>query len=80
MPLGLHIRDVLKKKAIYVGGVLQLYFGIMGRRYENIFFTNQIDIEKFIYPVESSDYMQHVTVPSESAKEAFGAYFYSALR
>jgi hypothetical protein len=75
MPLGLHIRDVLKKKAIYVGGVLQLYFGIMGRRYENIFFTNQIDIEKFIYPVESSDYMQHVTVPSESAKEAFGAYF-----
>lgn len=75
MPLGLHIRDTLQKQAIYVGGVLQLYFGVMGRRYDNIFFTDQMNVEKFIYPLESSDYMQHVNLPQGAAKEAFGAYF-----
>jgi len=75
IPLGVHIRDNLQKQAIYVGGVLQLYFGIMGRRYDNIFFTDQINQDKFIYPVESADYMRHVTLTPGAAKEAFGAYF-----
>ena len=30
MPLGVHVARQLERKAIYVGGVLQLYFGIMG--------------------------------------------------
>jgi len=75
VPLGIHIRDLLQRKAIYVGGVLQLYFGIMGRRYDNSFFTDQINIENFIYPVEAQDYMKHVNLHPSAAKEAFGAYF-----
>ncbi len=75
MPLGVFARDTLKRKAIYVGGCLQLYFGIMGRRYENIHFSNQINLDAFIYPLERSKYLGHVSVQPDSATEAFGAYF-----
>jgi hypothetical protein len=75
MPLGLHIRDALKRKAIYVGGCLQLLFGIMGRRYSNKYFLNQINADAFIYPVERESYMTHITVGSASPMDAFGAYF-----
>ena len=75
MPLGVFVRDTLKRKAVYVGGCLQLYFGIMGRRYENIHFSSQIDSDAFIYPLERDKYFQHVVVQQDSATEAFGAYF-----
>jgi hypothetical protein len=75
MPLGQFIVSRLGKKAIYVGGILQMMFGIMGRRYENPFFTEQINREKFIYPVEGPKYLQHVNITPEMAKEAFAAYF-----
>jgi len=35
-------------KVTYIGGLLQLYFGIMGRRYRNQFFTDLINAEYFI--------------------------------
>ena len=75
MPLGIHIRDTLKKQAIYVGGVLQLYFGVMGRRYQDVFFTDQINLEKFIFPLEGQELLKHVTINEKTAREAFGAYF-----
>jgi hypothetical protein len=75
MPLGLHSRDVLHRRAIYVGGVLQLFFGVIGRRYQGPFFLNSINQEAFIQPIERDMYLRHVTINSDTAKEAFGAYF-----
>ncbi len=75
MPLGLFIRDVMRRKAIYVGGCLQLYFGIMGRRYNNPFFIDQINTSAFILPVERERFLAHVKINPETAREAFGAYF-----
>jgi hypothetical protein len=42
MPLGNYIKTTLKKSSIYVGGGLQLYFGIKGKRWDN-----SPDITKF---------------------------------
>jgi hypothetical protein len=75
MPLGTYIARSLYRKAIYVGGVLQLYFGVMGRRYEGIFFTDQLNSDQFIYPLEREKYIKHVNLSEEAATEAFGAYF-----
>jgi hypothetical protein len=75
MPLGVHIERVLRRKAIYIGGILQLYFGVMGRRYENAWFVDQINMDSFIYPLERERYMKFVNVHDGMAKEAFGAYF-----
>ena len=75
VPLGLFIERGLKRQAIYVGGVLQLFFGIMGRRYDNPFFLAQINPDKFILPIERSRYLTHVSVTEGTAREAFGAYF-----
>jgi hypothetical protein len=75
MPLGTYIAQSLNRKAIYVGGVLQLYFGIMGRRYKGIFFTDQLNLERFIYPMERDKYIKHVNLSEKAATEAFGAYF-----
>ena len=43
IPLSNYIKMVLKKGAIYVGGGLQLYFGILGKRWEN-----SQDVMKFV--------------------------------
>jgi hypothetical protein len=75
MPLGKYIAESLNRKAIYVGGVLQLYFGIMGRRYRNEFFTAQVNEDCFVYAEERELYMQHVSISSEAPAEGFGAYF-----
>ena len=75
MPLGVHIERTLHRKAIYVGGVLQLYFGIMGRRYQNPFFLDQINQDNFISPLERERYLKFVTISDQTATEAFGAYF-----
>jgi hypothetical protein len=75
IPLGSFISETMRKTAIYVGGVLQLYFGITGRRYRNIFFTNQMNEKAFIEPQEGARFLQHVQIDANTAHEAFGAYF-----
>lgn len=75
LPIGEFIKSTMGRKAIYVGGVLQLLFGIMGRRYENIFFTQHLNLDSFIYPVEREKYLAGKNIPESMAKEAFGAYF-----
>jgi hypothetical protein len=75
VPLGLFIQRELKRQAIYVGGVLQLFFGIMGRRYDNPFFLDQINADKFILPLERSRFLEHVSVKDDAPREAFAAYF-----
>lgn len=75
MPIGDYIFRSMKKSAIYVGGVMQLFFGVMGRRYNNPYFLQQIRAENFIYPVERERYMKMIPLDDEAATEAFGAYF-----
>ncbi len=75
MPLGVYIEKSMKKKAIYVGGVLQLFFGIMGRRYENSFFVDQIHRENFIRPIERKTVERMIPKEVTAPHEAFGAYF-----
>jgi hypothetical protein len=74
MPVGDFIARRMKKKALYVGGVLQLYFGIMGRRYVNPFFLNQINQEYFVRAEERELYLRHISISADSATEGFGAY------
>ena len=53
LPLCNFIKINLQKSAIYVGGGLQLLFGIMGKRWENISMWKQIIKEnntKFVRP------------------------------
>lgn len=76
LPLGSVICKQLHKSAIYVGGVLQLFFGVMGRRYhDRKDILGQINADYFIYPVERDRYLAHHKIAPEAAKEAFGAYF-----
>lgn len=75
VPLGNFIASTMKRKAVYVGGVLQLMFGVLGRRYENEFWLRQINREKFIYPVERDKYLKYFKITDATAREAFGAYF-----
>lgn len=54
MPLGLHIRNVLHRSAIYSGADLQLWFGVYGRRWWglgrlNLSFVN----EQWVRPAEA---------------------------
>ena len=78
MTLGDHIAAGLGRKAVYVGGILQLYFGVMGRRYENPFFLNQIRPQYFVRAEEEAERyltpMRHPSAPN-APKEGFGAYF-----
>ena len=74
-PLGVFIRDTLGKRAMYVGGILQLFFGIMGRRYDNTFFLDQIRLENFTLPIERQRYLKSVHIDEQTPAEAFGAYF-----
>lgn len=75
MGIGTHIEEKLMRKAVYVGGVLQLFFGITGRRYDRPQIRNLINESYFIHPLEGNRYMRHVDVAAEAPKEAFGAYF-----
>jgi hypothetical protein len=75
LPLGEFIARKCGKHAVYVGGVLQLYFGVMGRRYVNPFFLDQINREAFITPVEGEKYLKYGTIDATTATEALGAYF-----
>ncbi len=75
MPLGQYIASTIGKKSVYVGGVLQLMFGVHGRRYDNPFFTDQINLDKFITPLEAGHYLQHINIAPDALHESFGAYF-----
>ncbi|CAO4170611.1 hypothetical protein EEDFHM_01717 [Methylorubrum populi] len=76
MPIGSHIRDKCRRHAVYVGGCLQLFFGIMGRRWANLaYFTEQMNTENFIFPAEGEPFKTHAKIDAASPSEAFGAYF-----
>ncbi len=75
MPLGVFIEQTMRRKAVFVGGVLQLFFGLLGRRYMNPYFLGQINAEHFIRPMEADRYRAQVDVAEDYPRDAFGAYF-----
>lgn len=75
MPIGRDICETLGKKAIYVGGLLQLFFGIKGRRYESQFFQTQLNLDAMIDPIEKRDFAEAISAHQNSPTEGFGAYF-----
>ena len=52
MPLAAHIKQI-GKKAVYVGGVLQLLFGIKSVRFESSKISSPFINEYFVYPSDA---------------------------
>lgn len=52
MPLGAFIKEKMRKKAIHVGGALQLLFGIKGRRWDERGYETWLYNEHWVYPTE----------------------------
>lgn len=52
MPLGAYIKDELKKPAIHVGGVLQLLFGIKGKRWDENSIGRQLYNQYWVRPTD----------------------------
>lgn len=51
-PLCLHIRKELNKSCIYIGGALQILFGIMGKRWETMPIMQRLRNQHWCYPSE----------------------------
>ncbi len=74
-PLGVHIAETMGRKAVYVGGVLQLLFGVIGRRYRNPYFLQHLNADALIEPVERAKYLPYAHIDEGTAAEGFAAYF-----
>jgi hypothetical protein len=79
MYLGTFIRDVLKKKAIYLGGIINVYFNIYGGRYDEIHRPNYykdcgLNPDFMIDPFENDD-IKDIIGGREHWSESLNAYF-----
>lgn len=52
LPLGSFIKNSMGKKVIYLGGILQLCFGVMGTRWQG--YSLNFNTKEFIYPIETT--------------------------
>ena len=74
MYCGDFIKNVMKKKSIYVGGILNVLFGIYGKRYDNSFFMQFTYPEYRINPFENEK-VKKITAGRLFKNEAVFAYF-----
>lgn len=79
MYLGTFIRDALKKKAIYLGGIINVYFNIYGGRYDETrrhdYYTQcGLNPDFMIDPFENED-IKGITGGRERWSESLNAYF-----
>lgn len=80
MFLGNFIRDVLGKKSIYLGGIVNAYFNIYGGRYasmekfHNIFSDAGLNLEHRIDPLELED-IHKINSGRGKTTESLNAYF-----
>ena len=74
MYLGSFIKNNLGKKAIYIGGGLNVYFGIYGGRYDTHFFNNFLNLEFQIEPFENNDILS-ISGGRQFKSESLNAYF-----
>lgn len=52
MPLGAYIKKYMNKKAVHIGGALQLLFGIKGKRWDNRGYEAHVYNEYWVRPTE----------------------------
>lgn len=62
MPLGSHIKNKLNKQAIYVGGGLQILFGIKGKRWNNHDVVSKLYNEHWVRPNNNEIPAKHFSV------------------
>jgi hypothetical protein len=80
MFLGNFIKDVLGKKSIYLGGIVNAYFNIYGGRYahmekfHNIFSNAGLNLEYQIDPLELAD-IDKINSGRGKITESLSAYF-----
>jgi hypothetical protein len=72
--LGAFISKSLNRKAIYLGGVLNILFNIYAKRYDNSFFDNFINKDYRIEALEKDKYL-NVKGGRQFKNESFNAYF-----
>lgn len=73
-PLGAWVANELERKAVYFGGVLNVYFNIYGRRYDNDFVRSISRPETQIDAFEAS-IIQNLSGGRSLQNEALRAYF-----
>lgn len=74
MPVGSFIKSELNKKAIYVGGILNVLFNIYGKRYDTSFFNGLVNIEYQIVPFENRKIIK-IKGGRQADNESLNAYF-----
>jgi len=73
MPLGDYISKTLQKKAIYIGGILNMFFSIYGNRFKEMY-PYISNMEYLINPFENDD-INHLIGGRRHNNEALRAYF-----
>ncbi len=75
MYFGHKIKTELNKKAIYIGGILNVLFNIYGKRYDNSFYDQFINKEYQIEPLENKKYLKDTNDGKQFVSEGLNAYF-----
>lgn len=72
LPLGAHIKK-MGKKGMYVGGILQVCFGVMGQRWigQHYYLKNK---DAFVFPIETTNKINDAK-KFHTKSEGFSAYF-----
>lgn len=73
MFFGSRIKREMGKKAIYIGGILNVLFNIYGARYDNPFHNTFVNLDYQIEPFENKKYFNENNTHFKS--EGFNAYF-----
>jgi hypothetical protein len=73
MPLGDYISKTMQKKAIYIGGILNMFFSIYGERFKGMY-PYISNIKYLIDPIENDD-ITHLMSGRKYKNEALNAYF-----
>lgn len=74
MPIGSFIKTELNKKAIYLGGIINVLFNIYGSRYDTAFFNNIVNIDSQIEPFENK-LITEIRGGRLAKSESLNAYF-----
>lgn len=74
MYLGDFIKNNMGKKALYLGGILNVYFGIYGGRYDIPFFNKFLNLDYQIEPFENKE-IENISGGRNSKSESLNAYF-----
>jgi hypothetical protein len=74
MPIGSFIKRNLNKKAIYLGGILNVIFNIYGKRYDEGYFNKLVNLEYQIEPFENRS-IAKIKGGRHAPGESLNAYF-----